>query len=47
MDDAGNRVEGIENQTFNIDTTVPEFSGAIDLGATDLGHLSRIYLYSC
>ena len=46
MDDAGNRVEGIENQTFNIDTTVPEFSGAIDLGATDLGRFKQNILYT-
>ena len=46
MDDAGNRAEGIENQTFNIDTTVPEFSYAIDLGAIDLGRFKQNILYT-
>ena len=46
MDDAGNRVEGIEDQTFIIDTSVPEFSGAIDLGITDLGRFKQNIFYT-
>ena len=46
MDDAGNRVEGVENQIFSIDTTAPEFSGAIDLGSTDLGRFKQNILYT-